>query len=88
MVTAVELESGTGGTRTWRSRLSLSRSSREAEVHQLVSVPARRSCLTSRQQHKEGRNFGLTTEPRSIIESRRPWWAVSDYKDIPNRIGS
>ena len=41
-VTAVEPESGTAGTRTWRSRLSLSRSSWEAGVHQSVSAPVRR----------------------------------------------
>ena len=63
VVTAVQLESGTGRTRTWRPRLSLSQSSWEAEVHQLVFVSARCSCLTSRQQHKKGQNFGLTTEP-------------------------
>ena len=41
-VTAVEPETSTAGTRTWRTRLSLSRLSREAGVHQSVSTPARR----------------------------------------------
>ena len=70
MVTAVELESGIGGTRTWRSRLSLSRSSREAGVHQLVSALDDEHlivvCLTSRQQHKEDQNFEVPTEPRLL----------------------
>ena len=94
MVTAVELESGTLGTRTWRSRMSLSRSSREAGMHLLVSAPAHRvtsseagrrrglnrSCLTPRQQHREDQNFEVTIEPQSTIELGRPWWAVLDYK--------
>ena len=40
MVTVVEPQSGTAGTRTWRSRLSLIRSSRKAGVYQSVSAPA------------------------------------------------
>ena len=94
-VAAVEIGSGTGGTRTWRWRLSLNQLSREAGVHQSVSAPARRvtsseagrrqglnrSCLTPRQQHREDQNFEVTIEPQSTIELRRSWWGVSDCKN-------
>ena len=67
MVTAVEIGSGTGGTRTWRWRLSLNQLSREAGVHQLVSALDDEHlivvCLTFREQHKEDQNFEVTTEP-------------------------
>ena len=100
-VTVAVPESGTAGTKTWRWRLSLSRwqLSQEAGVYQLVSVSTRRvtsskagrrrelnpSCLTPRQQHRENQDFEVTIEPWNTIESRRPWWAVSDckvYKDL------
>ena len=58
---AVELKNGTGGTKTWRSRLSPSRSSWEAGVHQLVSALDDEYliivCLMSRQQHKKTRTL-------------------------------
>ena len=72
MVTAVELESGTGGTSTLEIKtesqlLTIESWSQEAGVHQSVSALDDEHlivvCLTFRQQHKEDQNFEVTTEP-------------------------